>query len=157
MYRDDYAGHQPAIAAVDEVRLPGSLELDRFDDEQLVYLAEWMMEFRVECFNRLLEFLSRKSCRYRICILDKLVNRPRMKWCDAAAFYGVSQHKLFSTKRELMGELQGLLCGLGLYERKLRGGGKRCFVPAVRSRKARAYSSKGAQQLFFDFYEQGDK
>lgn len=154
VYRDDYARHQPGVVSAEDVRLPMSLELDRFDDEQLVYLAEWMMEFRVECFNRLLEFLSRKGCRYRICILDKLVNRPRMKWCDAAAFYGVSQHKLFNTKRELMGELQGLLCGLGLYERKMRGGGKRCFVPAVRGRKHRTSSRKISQkQLTFDFYE----
>ena len=154
-YKDDFAGHQPVVASEEDVRLPMSLDLARFDDEQLVYLAEWMMAFRVECFNRLLEFLSRKGCRYRICILDKLVNRPRMKWCEAAAFYGVSQHKLFDAKREIMAELQGLLHGLGLYERKMRGGRMRFFVPGKRRRKKRRKISPA--QLTFDFYEQGNK
>lgn len=154
-YKDDFAGHQPMVPPEEDFRLPPDLERDRFDDEQLVYLAEWMMEFRVECFNRLLEFLSRKGCRLRICILDKMVNRPTLKWCDAAAFYGVSQHKLFDAKREMMAELQGILRGLGLYERRMRGGRKRCFVSAKRRRKKRRKISPA--QLTFDFYEQEDK
>ena len=149
VYRDNYAAHQAVVEPeVEDLRLPLSLELDRFSDEQLVYMAEWLQDFRAECLNRVLEFLSRKGCRYRICILDKMINRPELKWCDAAAFYGLSQHKLYDMKREMMSELMGLRRRLGLYERRQkRGAGSRCVE------KKKMPVSLPEKQMTFDFYE----
>lgn len=132
--------------------MPESLELDRFTDEQLVYLSEWLLDFRAECLNRLQEFLSRKGSRCRICILDKMINRPHLKWRDAAEFYGVSQHKLYNMKREIMGELMVLQRGLGLYERRARGLSHRRYEVAVRRRYVKKPKPE-AKQMSFNFYE----
>lgn len=85
--------------------LPKDLELDLFDDEQIAYLAEFLQDWRLATMRQMLEFLSRRGCKMRICILDKLLNRPAMAWREAAAFYGVKQAKLFEVKKELLGEL----------------------------------------------------
>ena len=148
-YRDDYEGHRVEGAERAQAwQLPPSLELDRFEDGQLLYLAEWLEEYRTECLNRILEYLSRPGARYRIIILDKLLNRPQLRWSDAAQFYGVSQHKLYDAKRELAGELDALARRLGLYVRRREGQG----VVKPKKKKVKP-QKKNVKQMVFGFYE----
>lgn len=104
-YNEKWRAHNPCVSFEPEQEanlgvFPDWFDTSLFEEEQLAYLAEYEIERRGELLKKILEFLSADKNRRveSLCVLDKLINRPELKWRDAPAFYGVSNHNFFLAK-----------------------------------------------------------
>lgn len=115
-YKEDYAGHQGALGQCeaeqkpDILPFPPGLDDDLFTDEQLEHLLVWWQDARRDTVNKLLAFLlqpkqKRPKLKARLVLLDKMLNRPDLKWSETAAAYGVSQHTLYNVKNQVEKEV----------------------------------------------------
>lgn len=106
--------------------VPNCVNYELFDEEQLIHLAEAFADQTKETVNKLLEFLTRGHAKYRICLLDKLINHPELKWAETPGFYGISSHKFFDVKQQVVDELRGNNCYISqIMQQKLNAKYKR--------------------------------
>lgn len=122
-YLEGWAEMQPVEEKVDAERtLPKNFEVEEFDDEQLEYLKDYLVEYRLESIIEFVKFLlndaphtnSEKSkVAYFQRIVCKLVLMRRlldydlqdMPWNEVPKNFGLSSHVFFDVKDCVFKEL----------------------------------------------------
>ena len=97
---DDVSAGEPDIA---DCVFPSGFKAEMFESEQLEYLNDVFREYRNLTMRKTLELLTVQADGWqeRAAVLDKMINRPELRWREAPAFYGLSNHRFFDAKNML--------------------------------------------------------
>lgn len=124
-YIDSWVEMQPEQPSDAERTLPSNLDFELFDDEQLVYLQDFLAEYRLESIRDFSKFilegdtpknnsvkskeayLQRVVCR--IALVLRLLDRDlqHLAWKDTPAHFNLSSHVFFDVKDETLYNLIG--------------------------------------------------
>ena len=144
-YLDEWAEMQPDEPSSPDRSLPLNLDYEEFDDQQLEYLMDYLVEYRLQSILELLKFLlndapnspSEKSkvayhqrvvCR--CALLMRLLNKDleNLQWCQTPKFFNVSSHVFNDCKDEVFVELSKFCPRIGKVmqmRKKSRGAAKK--------------------------------
>ena len=121
-YIDEWAEMQPDESSSPERNLPSSLDFETFDDEQLEYLQDYLVEYRLQSILEFCKFLlndkpnspsekSKNAYLQRIVCKLALIRRlldtnlQNLHWCETPAYFHVSSHVFNDVKDEVYKEL----------------------------------------------------
>ena len=97
------------------------LDAELFDSEQLIYLKDFLSDYRMEIARTLVEFickpdfkgksLKNKNALFvkiagRAALLDELLNNRKLKINEWKSIYGVSLHQRYDVLYEVIDELK---------------------------------------------------
>lgn len=102
--------------------LPCNFDSSLFDCEQQEYIAEYLVQYRKEVAQRILDFVispskklnrnserNRKSTIMKIAcravLFNKLLNDPKVGYRDLPEVYGISNHLLYDERKAILEEL----------------------------------------------------
>lgn len=102
--------------------LPDNFDSSLFDSEQQEYLSEYLIQYRKEVAQRILDFIvspskklirnserNRKSTSMKIAcravLFNKLLNDPKVGYRDLPETYGISNHLFYDERKAILDEL----------------------------------------------------
>lgn len=102
--------------------LPDNFDDTLFDSEQQEYIAEYLIQYRKEVAQRILDFIispskklirnserNRKSTIMKIAcravLFNKLLNDPKVGYRDLPETYGISNHLFYDERKAILDEL----------------------------------------------------